>query len=240
MGTTMPVRASAARISCSTRLAHRSPTKHPSPDSRGFRRRSSPVFPVTAAFCILIAPMLCIRFSSKHTIVRRQISRFSSRWRVLDFLPSTAQFKTKSSQLTGVIKMNRKNIAIALIAAVASLGAVASNAAENANNYPDVASQGQPLTRAAVLADLAQARANGLIPQGDADYPVYVASGASKTRVEVKTELAQARAEGLLAENDTDYPVAAVAQSSNVSRADVKQELARARAAGQLDEFQGS
>lgn len=97
--------------------------------------------------------------------------------------------------------MNRKNIAIArivLFAAVASFGAASSFAAENGNNYPEVASQGQPLTRAAVLADLAQARAQGLIPNGDADYPVYVASGSAKSRAEVKTELAQARAAGEL------------------------------------------
>ncbi|WP_353191044.1 DUF4148 domain-containing protein [Pandoraea pnomenusa] len=135
--------------------------------------------------------------------------------------------------------MNRKNIAIALIAAVTSLGAVASNAAENGNNYPEVASQGQPLTRAAVLADLAQARSQGLIPHGDADYPVYVASGPAKSRADVKSELAQARAEGLMAQNDVDYPIVAT-QGQSASRADVKQELARARAAGELNVSQGS
>ncbi|VVE21180.1 hypothetical protein PCO31110_03178 [Pandoraea communis] len=135
--------------------------------------------------------------------------------------------------------MNTKNIAIVLIAAVASLGAVASNAAENGNNYPQVASQGQPLTRADVLADLAQARAQGVIPHGDADYPVYVASGPAMSRTEVKAQLAQARAEGLMAQNDIDYPVVA-SQGSSMSRTDVKQELARARAAGELNVSQGS
>lgn len=135
--------------------------------------------------------------------------------------------------------MNRKNIAIALIAAVASFGAVASNAAENGNNYPEIASQGQPLTRAAVLADLAQARAQGLIPNGDADYPVYVASASTKSRADVKAELAQARAQGLVPQNDVDYPIVA-SQGTSATRAGVKQELARARAAGELNVSQGS
>ncbi|VVD84785.1 DUF4148 domain-containing protein [Pandoraea terrigena] len=135
--------------------------------------------------------------------------------------------------------MNRKNIAIALIAAVASLGGVASNAAENGNNYPEIASQGQPLTRAAVLTDLAQARAQGLIPHGDADYPVYVASVSTKSRADVKADLAQARAQGLVPQNDVDYPIIA-SQGPSASRADVKQELARARDAGELSVSQGS
>lgn len=136
--------------------------------------------------------------------------------------------------------MNRKNITIAVIAATLSLGATASFAAENGNNYPDIAPQGQQaLTRAEVKAQLADARAQGLLPTNDENYPVLVASGPSKTRAEVKQELAQARSEGLIATNDVDYPVVA-SNAPSKSRDEVKQELAKARASGELNEFQGS
>lgn len=137
--------------------------------------------------------------------------------------------------------MNRKNIAIAMIAAAFSLGTASSFAAgiDNGNNYPEIAVQGHAKSRAEVRAELTQARAEGLIPQGDADYPVYVASGPGVSRADVRSELAQARADGQLAATDVDYPVL-TAQGSTKTRAEVRAELAQARAAGNFDMSQGS
>lgn len=100
--------------------------------------------------------------------------------------------------------MNRSNIAVALIAAALSLGASASYAAgvENGNNYPEVAAQGQGLTRAEVIADLAKARAAGFLAQNDYDYPAVVQQGHALSRAQVQGDLAHARAAGEMNTND--------------------------------------
>lgn len=95
--------------------------------------------------------------------------------------------------------------------------------------YPDDSKFVSTKTRAEVIAELAQARANGELPINEATYPdKAIASVAStKTRAEVIDELKQARANGELPINDASYPdkTIAAAPVSTKTRAQVVEEL---------------
>lgn len=105
------------------------------------------------------------------------------------------------------------------------------------------------LTRAQVLAELAEAQRTGAIMEGETGMPLnalypqqYPAKqqAAGKTRAQVIAELEQARANGQLAQYfETDYPVNA-AQGQPLSRAQVVSDLQHARAAGELTFGEGS
>ena len=60
-------------------------------------------------------------------------------------------------------------------------------------------------TRAQVLAELADARANGLVEQREADQPFQAASTGTLTRAQVRQELAQARNAGQTSFGELDY-----------------------------------
>jgi hypothetical protein len=81
-------------------------------------------------------------------------------------------------------------------------------------DYPvQVAEQSSStVTRAQVLAELAQAKANGQLSTGEQDYPVQAAeqSGSTATRAQVLAELAQAKAAGLLSTGEASYPPASI------------------------------
>lgn len=92
-----------------------------------------------------------------------------------------------------------------------------------AASSPEVSSS-TPKTRAQVIAELVQARANGEISSNDADYPVLPKFVSTKTRAQVIAELAQARANGEMNLNDADYPVQPKFVSTK-TRAQVQAEL---------------
>jgi hypothetical protein len=79
-------------------------------------------------------------------------------------------------------------------------------------------------TRAEVVAEIAQARANDTFNVKDNEYPVVARSGAAKNRNEVQAELAQARADGTLAISETAYP-ALPKTAGTKTRAEVRDEL---------------
>jgi hypothetical protein len=120
--------------------------------------------------------------------------------------------------------MNIKNI----VAAVSSLVLLSvAGAAMAEQPYPDDVKFVSTKTRAEVIAELQQARANGEIINGDA-YPGNAAPFKSTlTRAQVRAELAQARARGELALNNyngaTVQPV--VSNASGKTRAEVVAEL---------------
>jgi predicted RNase H-like HicB family nuclease len=120
--------------------------------------------------------------------------------------------------------MNIKNIA----AAVSSLVLLSvAGAALAEQPYPDDVKFVSTKTRAEVIAELQQARANGEIITGNA----YPGAGApfrsTLTRAQVIAQLAQARARGEIALNNYNgaalLPVAA--HTSGKTRAEVMQEL---------------
>ena len=79
-------------------------------------------------------------------------------------------------------------------------------------------------TRAQVVAELIQARANGELSVGDSDYPYQPKFVSTKTRAQVLAELAQARARGEMNVGDSDYPYQPAFVSTK-SRAQVQAEL---------------
>jgi hypothetical protein len=79
-------------------------------------------------------------------------------------------------------------------------------------------------TRAEVIAEIAQARANGTLEIRDTTYPVLPVTASSKTRAEVAAEIAQARANDTLDIRDTTYP-GLPATASSKTRAEVLAEL---------------
>lgn len=81
-----------------------------------------------------------------------------------------------------------------------------------------------PKTRAEVVAELIQARANGELNISDADYPSTPKFVSSKTRAQVIAELAQARARGEVDIGDANYPRLPAFVSSK-TRAQVLAEL---------------
>jgi len=95
--------------------------------------------------------------------------------------------------------------------------------------YPEDTKFVSTKTRAEVIAELAQARANGELPINDVSYPDKAMASAvsTKTRAEVIDELKQARANGELPINDATYPDKAIASApvSTKTRAQVVEEL---------------
>lgn len=115
--------------------------------------------------------------------------------------------------------MNAKH----LIAAFAVLAATGSVFAQDVV-APD-ANVVSKRTRAEVIAEIAQARADGTLDIRDGEYPVIKNSGTPKTRAEVVAEIAQAHADGTLNVGETNYP-APPATAVSKTRAEVRAELA--------------
>ncbi|KAF1036274.1 MAG: hypothetical protein GAK35_04096 [Herbaspirillum frisingense] len=114
--------------------------------------------------------------------------------------------------------MNTRHLLIALALAVTS-GAVTAETAY----AQSPASQGK--TRAQVIEELKQARADGSMIISDAEYPRLPAFTSTKTRAQVIAELQQARANGEISVGDVDYPKLPAFVSTK-SRAQVEAELA--------------
>ena len=74
------------------------------------------------------------------------------------------------------------------------------------SGYPPAANtQGSTVTRAQVKAELAKARAAGLIGNSESDYPPAVnTQGSTVTRAQVKAELAKARAADRITTSESD------------------------------------
>lgn len=90
-------------------------------------------------------------------------------------------------------------------------------------------------TRAQVVAELQEARAQGLLSTGQEDYPIVNASTSSKTRAEVEAELVAAEAAGTISRGELDYPpVSANAKTSTTTRAAVEAEYTKLAGSGQL------
>lgn len=85
-------------------------------------------------------------------------------------------------------------------------------------------------TRAEVIAEIAQARADGSLDVRDGEYPVIKNSGTPKTRAEVVAKIAQARADGTLEVKEATYPTHSATAVSK-TRAEVRAELAQYRKA---------
>ncbi|SAI69910.1 Uncharacterised protein [Bordetella ansorpii] len=82
----------------------------------------------------------------------------------------------------------------------------ADNVEPNDTPFQGVYGQQEPgKTRAQVLAELADAQANGLIVQQEADLPFQAANTATLSRAQVRQELAQARAAGQSSFGELDY-----------------------------------
>ncbi|AJC22066.1 DUF4148 domain-containing protein [Pandoraea pulmonicola] len=102
--------------------------------------------------------------------------------------------------------MNRKLIASALMSAMlaTAAGSVFAQAGRTSDAYPDGSQfawvpQTSQLTREQVKQELADARAQGLIPQNDYEYPALVTfknNAPGKPRAQVYEELVQARRNG--------------------------------------------
>ena len=95
-------------------------------------------------------------------------------------------------------------------------------------------SEAPTISRAQVVAELAAARANGEIPQGEQAYPVIHASSAVESRAQVVAELQAAVANGQIQRGEEDYTVAANTSGSALSRAQVVEELRVAKANGEV------
>ncbi|OZI56862.1 DUF4148 domain-containing protein [Bordetella genomosp. 4] len=106
-----------------------------------------------------------------------------------------------------------KTITSALLVSMSLLSAGAYAASPNIepNNVPFQGVYGQvdanAPTRAQVMADLAQAKAAGLVTYGEEEYPAQVAVHSDKSRDQVVAELAQAKANGEYSFGELDYPV---------------------------------
>ncbi|GGC64272.1 DUF4148 domain-containing protein [Undibacterium terreum] len=124
--------------------------------------------------------------------------------------------------------MNANKLIIAAALAIASAATFAQDA-----NSADV-NGASAKTRAQVIEELREARAQGLLSVPDYAYPLVQNTGSPLTRAEVVAELDGARKAGTL-DVSYDYPrtvVDPVAQHK--SRAEVKREIAVARADGSL------
>lgn len=91
-------------------------------------------------------------------------------------------------------------------------------------------------TRAQVIVELHEARALGLLSDGELDYPVEQQTSNSKTRQDVRAELAAARAAGTLSEGELDYPPVVLDHNSK-TRQEVQAEFDTARQSGELSRF---
>lgn len=113
--------------------------------------------------------------------------------------------------------MNTRHLLIA-IALAATSGAV--TAETYAQSIPAAGK-----TRAQVIEELKQARADGSMAIGDADFPRLPVFVSTKTRAQVIEELRQARADGSMPVGDADFPKWPVFVSTK-TRAQVQSELA--------------
>ena len=106
-----------------------------------------------------------------------------------------------------------KTLTSALLVSMSLLSAGAYAASPNIepNNVPFQGVYGQvdanAPTRAQVVAELAQAKAAGLVTYGEEEYPVEIASHSDKSRDQVVAELAQAKANGEYSFGELDYPI---------------------------------
>ncbi|OZI52631.1 DUF4148 domain-containing protein [Bordetella genomosp. 4] len=106
-----------------------------------------------------------------------------------------------------------KTLTSALLVSMSLLSAGAYAASPNIepNNVPFQGVYGQvdanAPTRAQVVADLAQAKAAGLVTYGEQEYPVEIANHSNKSHDQVVAELAQAKANGQYSFGELDYPV---------------------------------
>jgi anti-sigma28 factor (negative regulator of flagellin synthesis) len=115
-------------------------------------------------------------------------------------------------------------IASAVIASFALLSAGA-----------QAADVGHDKTRAEVVAELAQAKADGQYTFGNMDYPPAIPQTSSLTRDQVVAQLAQAKADGQYTFGNLDYPPQVAQADDNngqATRAEVVNELAQAKADG--------
>jgi hypothetical protein len=118
---------------------------------------------------------------------------------------------SKKSELEGTIM---KTLTAFLVAAVSA-----------AVLFSVPASAEEEVSRAQVLADLAQARANGEVPNYgmDAAYnPVQIKQAAGKSRAEVRAELRDARQDGTLEALNADRAVPAAKTAAQTRLADTK------------------
>lgn len=76
------------------------------------------------------------------------------------------------------------------------------------------AADSSPITRAQVIAEMQQARAAGLISNGEEAYPPAVRTTSTESRSEVKAELAAAIAAGQVSKGEEDYPPVAATGSA--------------------------
>ena len=125
--------------------------------------------------------------------------------------------------------MNAKH----LIAAVTVLATTGGSAIAQEYVVPD-ANFVSPKTRAEVVAELDQARADGSLNVHDNAYPVIPLTGTPRTRAEVVAEFDQARADGSLNVHDNAYPVIPLTDTPR-TRAEVVAELDQARTDGSLE-----
>ncbi|VVD83465.1 hypothetical protein PHO31112_01236 [Pandoraea horticolens] len=99
--------------------------------------------------------------------------------------------------------MNRKLVASALVSTVmvTAAGAAFAQSARTSDAYPEGTqfawvAQTSQVTREQVRQELADARAQGLIPQNDYEYPALHSIKPGKTRAQVYEELVRARQNG--------------------------------------------
>jgi len=118
--------------------------------------------------------------------------------------------------------MNIKNISAA-VSAIVLFGVAGAALAES--RYPDDVQFVSTKTRAEVVAELQQARANGQIVSND-NYPGNVGQVKSQlTRAQVIDELKQARANGEMLDNNYYSGPAVMTAASTKTRAEVIAEL---------------
>jgi anti-sigma28 factor (negative regulator of flagellin synthesis) len=91
---------------------------------------------------------------------------------------------------------------------------------------------GHDKTRAEVVSELQQAKADGSYTFGNLEYPAPIAQRSSLTRAEVQSELAAAQNNGEVTFGTLDYPPQVAQTGATESRAQVVQELRQAKADG--------
>jgi hypothetical protein len=90
---------------------------------------------------------------------------------------------------------------------------------------------GQDKSRAEVVSELAQAKADGQYTFGNLEYPAPIAQNREESRQQVQAELSAAKADGEVTFGNLSYPPEASA-NTNASRAEVQAELKDAKADG--------
>jgi hypothetical protein len=101
--------------------------------------------------------------------------------------------------------MNVKHLIAAAAVLSATASAVAQTALVQTGDYLEPPKAVSTRTRAAVIAELHQARADGALNAADHNYPVLKAETGRKTREQVQTELARYRAQHPYGGLDHDY-----------------------------------